>query len=67
MCEKQLGLQRRNKETRHGTKPLPVWLHVTVLHHMPLQVAGLGEGLVAHLALVRPHALVSEQVCVEVA
>lgn len=38
-----------------------------MLHHVSLQVAGLREGLVAHLALVRPHALVSEQVCVQVA
>ena len=33
---------------------------------MSLQVAGLGEGLVAHLALVGPHAPVGEQVRVQV-
>lgn len=38
-----------------------------MLHHVSLQVAGLGEGLVAHLALVGPHALVGEQVRVQVA
>lgn len=38
-----------------------------MLHHVSLQVAGLGEGLVAHLALVRTHALVGEQVRVQVA
>lgn len=38
-----------------------------MLHHVPLQVAGLGEGLVAHLTFVGPHALVCEQVCVQVA
>lgn len=38
-----------------------------MLHHVSLQVAGLSEGLVAHLALVGPHALVGEQVCVQVA
>lgn len=37
-----------------------VWLHITVLHHVSLQVAGLGEGLVAHLALVGSHSLVCE-------
>lgn len=46
---------------------LPVWLHIAVLHHVSLQVAGLGEGLVAHLTFVRPHALVCEQMCVQVA
>lgn len=50
-----------------ATHTATVWLHITVLHHVPLQVAGLCEGLVAHLALVGPHALVSEQVCVQVA
>ena len=45
----------------------PVRLHVAVLHHVPLQVAGLCEGLVAHLALVGPHALVREQVGVQMA
>lgn len=43
-----------------------VRLDVTVLHHVSLQVAGLSEGLVAHLALVGPHALVGKQVCVQV-
>lgn len=38
-----------------------------MLHHVSLQVAGLGEGLVAHLTLVRTHALVSKQVRVQVA
>lgn len=38
-----------------------------MLHHVSLQVAGLGKGLVTHLALVGPHALVCEQVCVQVA
>ncbi len=51
---------------KHATH-VPVWLHITVLHHVSLQVAGLSEGLVAHLALVWPHALVGEQVCVQVA
>ena len=45
----------------------PVGLHVAVLHHVPLQVAGLREGLVAHLTLVGPHALVREQVGVQMA
>lgn len=45
----------------------PVGLYVTVLHHVPLEVAGLGEGLVTHLALVGPHALVCEQMRVQVA
>lgn len=45
----------------------PVWLHITMLHHVSLQVAGLSESFVAHLALVGPHAPVSEQVCVQVA
>lgn len=45
---------------------LPVRLDVAVLHHVSLQVAGLGEGLVAHLAFVRPHALVRQQVRVQV-
>ena len=38
-----------------------------MLHHVSLQVAGLSEGLVAHCALVGPHALVGEQVSVQVA
>lgn len=47
-------------------RELPVGLHVAVLHHVSLQVAGLSEGLVANLALVGSHALVCEQVCVQV-
>lgn len=50
-----------------GAEGSPVRLHITVLHHMPLQVAGLSECFVAHLALVGPHALVGEQVRVQVA
>lgn len=38
-----------------------------MLHHVSLQVAGLGKGFVAHLTLVGPHALMCEQVCVQVA
>lgn len=38
-----------------------------MLHHVSLQVAGLSEGFVAHLTLVGPHALMCEQVCVQVA
>lgn len=38
-----------------------------MLHHVSLQVAGLGESLVAHLALVGSHAPVGKQVCVQVA
>lgn len=49
------------------TQHVPVWFHVTVLHHVSLQVAGLSKGLVAHLALVGPHALVGEQVRVQMA
>lgn len=37
-----------------------------MLHHVPLQVTGLGKGLVANLTLVRSHALVGEQMCVQV-
>lgn len=50
-----------------GAEGSPVRLHITVLHHMPLQVAGLSERFVAHLALVGPHSLVGEQVCVQMA
>lgn len=49
-----------------GLWRLPVGLHVAVLHHVSLQVTGLSEGFVANLAFVGPHALVGEQVCVQV-
>lgn len=61
------ALNRGTVGNKHLLLHLPVWLHVAVLHHVSLQVAGLSEGLVAHLALVGPHALVGEQVCVQVA
>lgn len=48
------------------THTAAVRFDVTVLHHVPLQVAGLGEGFVAHLTFVWTHALVGEQVCVQV-
>lgn len=38
-----------------------------MLHHVSLQMAGLGEGFVAHLALVWPCALVGKKVGVQVA
>lgn len=57
----------QSKTESHTTKHVPVWLHVTVLHHVSLQVAGLSESLVANLALVGSHAPVGEQVCVQVA
>lgn len=65
MCEWDINVSSASKEV--STKHVPVRFHVTVLHHVSLQVAGLSEGLVAHLALVGPHALVGEQVCVQMA
>lgn len=37
-----------------------------MLHHVSLQVTGLSESFVTHLAFVGPHTLVGEQVCVQV-
>ncbi len=45
-----------------ATKTATVGLNVGVLQHMPLQVAGLGEALLAHGALVWPRALMCQQV-----
>lgn len=44
------------------TKTTTVGLNVSVLQHVPLQVAGLGEALLTHRALVWPCALVCQQV-----
>lgn len=45
-----------------ATKTATVGLNVGVLQHVSLQVAGLGEALLAHGALVWPCALMRQQV-----
>lgn len=45
-----------------ATKTTTVGLDICVLQHVPLQVAGLGEALLAHGALVWPCALMRQQV-----
>lgn len=45
-----------------ATKTATIGLNIGVLQHVPLQVAGLGEALLAHSALVWPCALMRQQV-----
>lgn len=50
-----------------STEAAAVWLDVTMLQHMALEVAGLCEGLLAHSTLMWPCALVRKQMCLQVA
>lgn len=50
-----------------ATEATAVGLDVRMLEHVPLQVAGLREGLFTNSALVRSGSLVGEQVSLEVA
>lgn len=62
-----MGFQLARVSKAPATNAAIIRLHVTVLHHVPLEVAGLSEGFVANVTFVRPGALMGQHVSMEVA